>query len=107
MRVGEILYVFLRETPCPLWLSFLPFIAVDHSREPIAKVNDLKIYQQSNASAAQSHVRQQLRSMNGIDGIDTFNLDNDGIANDQIYAIAEFNPFALVNNRQSHLTIDL
>ena len=68
-------------------------------------MNNIEIDQQSHRPPAQSHVRKQLGFVDRIDGIDTFNFDNNGITDDQVDTIAEIDLFASVDNRQSHLTI--
>jgi hypothetical protein len=67
---------------------------------------NMKIDQQANLSSTQAHVRQQLSLVNRIDGLDTLDLDDNGISDDEINAISQIDLLAQINDRKSNFTRD-
>jgi hypothetical protein len=66
-------------------------------------VGYVEINEQSCANAAEPQVRQELGLVNGMDRFYAFHFDDDGVLDDPIDAVPEFDFLAVVDHGQTDL----
>ena len=71
--------------------------------DAVLQMSDVEVDQQADVLPAKAEIRQKLSLMDGMDAIYGLDLDNDGIFDQQIDAIPQFDFLSLVDNGQSNL----
>jgi hypothetical protein len=66
----------------------------------------MKVDKQPDLSSAEAHIGKQLCVVDRIESLDALDLDNHGVFNDEINAIAKIDFLAVINHRQSNLTVN-
>jgi hypothetical protein len=75
-------------------------VAVDHPFNAVAEMEDVEIDEEADTDSAAAHVRQQLRLVNGMEGLGRFHFHYDLMFHDQIDAISDFEFVALIDDGQ-------
>lgn len=60
----------------------LPVLSIDHALDSIAQMQDVEIDKQTDADAAQPHVRQKLCLVDRMDCFNTLHFDNNEVLDD-------------------------
>ena len=66
----------------------------------------VEVDQKTDCDATQSHVGQQLRFVDGMNGFHALHFDNDPVLDYEIHPLAEFNRLATIDHWQAHLAED-
>ncbi len=70
---------------------------VHYSYNALSHNRDIEIQEQAQIKSRQPEVRQHLRFMDRLDGIARFQLEDDGILNDQVQPVSAVKSFALID----------
>jgi hypothetical protein len=81
-------------------------VAVDHPFNAVAEMEDVEIDEEADTDSAEAHVRQQLRLVNGMEGLGRFHFHYDSMFHDQIDAISDFEFVALIDDGQGYFSCD-
>jgi hypothetical protein len=84
------------------------FLAItgDHSLDSVPQLGEVEIDEKPNAHTAQPPIGQQLSLMYRMDCFNAFHFDDNECLDDQVDAISEFDPLAVVNHRKPDLAGD-
>jgi len=85
---------------------FFPAVPVDHALDSVPQVGDVKVNQQTDSDAAQSHIRQKLRLVDGMNRLDTLHFDDHELFDDEVDPVPQFDSFPVENHWQTDLAGD-
>jgi len=82
----------------------IPVLPIHHTLDFVSQVEDVEIDQQAHRYSAQSHVGQELRLINRVDGLDGFHFHYDSVFNDEIDAISDFELLPFIDHWLSYFS---
>ncbi len=85
-------------------LRLLPPTSIHEALDSVFQVDDIEVDEQSERSAAEFEVGDDLSLMNGRDGVHGLDLHNNNILNQKIHAISNFKFHAAIDDGKPDLT---